>query len=243
MLEPLTGVGTDMSVTRPLDRSLSAASSPASEREAARGGERRRRACGLRDAGRAGGEVLRRRTSWPPRSSASRRRRWRRSRALDGVSDAAGSLTLNAMSVSGTVPEHATGGPVKGRRAAARAGRRATSTSRRFSVTGIDQTKPALAPVTAAQITKGRYLSSDPGVARGDPERLPTPDATGSTVGETIELGGKSFKVVGLALRAARRPGLRHLPEALTAAGDRRPEGPGQHALRARRQRRSRWPR
>jgi len=65
-------------------------------------------------------------------------------------------------------------------------------------VTGVDQTKPALAPVSGSQITKGRYLSTDPG-SREAVLNVSYARRNGLTVGKTIKLGGKTYDVVGLA--------------------------------------------
>ena len=101
VLEPLTGVGTDMSVTRPLNASSGQLS--ASERQQLQdenGGAR----LGLRDLGDPGEKFTR--TSFVAASQLSfPASEVGKIADLDGVSDAAGSLTLNARDVSGTVPK------------------------------------------------------------------------------------------------------------------------------------------
>jgi ABC-type antimicrobial peptide transport system permease subunit len=114
--------------------------------------------------------------------------------ALDGVSDVAGSLTLNAISTSGTVPKEQ---PRPGG-AAGPGGPPRNIDFKSFSVTGIDQAKPALAPISSAQITKGHYLSSDPG-SREAVLNVSYARRNGLTVGKTIKLGDKTYTVVGLA--------------------------------------------
>ena len=66
-----------------------------------------------------------------------------------------------------------------------------------LSVTGIDETKPALAAIGAGQITNGRTLRS--GSAREAVLNVSYARRNGITVGETIKLKDKTFTVVGLA--------------------------------------------
>src|SRR5438874_887592 len=65
------------------------------------------------------------------------------------------------------------------------------------SVTGIDQTKPSLAPVTPGQLVSGRYFSTSGGAY----DAILSDSYARSknlNVGSTVKLGGKTFKVVGL---------------------------------------------
>jgi putative ABC transport system permease protein len=195
VLEPLTGVGTDMSVTRPLNASSGGLSN--SEREQLQdenGGAR----LGLRDLGDPGDKFTR--TSFVAASQLSfPASEVGKIAGLEGVSDAAGSLTLNAVTVSGTVPKEQPQpgqGPPDGGAAPGQGPRNIDFKS--FSVTGVDQGKPALAPVSQSQITKGRYLSSDP-ESREAVLNVSYARRNGLTVGETIKLGGKTYTVVGLA--------------------------------------------
>ena len=116
VLEPLTGVGTDLSVTRPLrsTRSAAAAGRPGSTRQPVRSGAGSRRENGpvrqgLGDLGEPGEKFTDTNfTSGPQLSFAATRTA--KVAGLDGVSDAAGGLTLSLVTVSGTVPEQ-TGQP------------------------------------------------------------------------------------------------------------------------------------
>ena len=114
--------------------------------------------------------------------------------ALDGVEDAAGSLTLNAVSISGTVPEGGFQRPAPGTQPQTR---RAPFDVKSLSVTGVDETKPALTAIGAGQITAGRSLRS--GAAREAVLNVSYARRNGIKVGETIKLKGKTFTVVGLA--------------------------------------------
>jgi putative ABC transport system permease protein len=128
VIRPLTGAGTDMSVTRPL------------------------RVTGDW-SGRSGGLFSQSRVA-----AISH---------LEGVSAAAGSLTLTDAHV------HA------------------------HTVTGVDETKPDLAPVTPSQITKGAYFTP-----HGPTQAILSSafaDTNGNRVGSSVTLGGHAFTVVGIA--------------------------------------------
>jgi ABC-type antimicrobial peptide transport system permease subunit len=191
VLEPLTGLGTDISVTRPLDLGSGGFQGLSdSERQQLRdenGGGR----IGLRDLGEPGTKFSRDtfvsgQLSIPAEEVSS-------VRALDGVQDAAGSLTLNALHIEGTVPEQGEGG-FRGQAPAPGGGPDSIDTQS-MTVTGLDVTRPELAPVSAAEIESGRYLSKaneavlNVGYARRND----------LAIGDTITLGGAKLKVVGLA--------------------------------------------
>jgi ABC-type antimicrobial peptide transport system permease subunit len=191
VLRPLTGVGTDISVTRTvnIDPSQGPRGLSESDRNALRaemGGAR----VGLREIGEPGEKFSRDdfvptgQLSFPSSRVASVRKQ-------AGVKDAAGSLTLNAVHIEGTVPEQAAGGFARP------AGPPENINVSSRTVTGIDVTRPALAAITPGQLVSGRYLSSSKAgeavlnVAYAKQRSL--------GVGDTITLGKKTFKVVGLA--------------------------------------------
>ena len=93
-------------------------------------------------------------TSCRPRSSASRPRRSPRSPQLDGVRTPPGSLTLNAVTIKGTVPKNGFQRPQQGPPAPSRRRRpdagRAPFDIDSLSVTGVDESKPELAAVAPA---------------------------------------------------------------------------------------------
>jgi putative ABC transport system permease protein len=199
VLEPLTGVGTDMSVTRPLKidsqgqgpGGLSAKERNQLERE--NGGTR----FNLNSQAKPGEKFSRTdfmaaaQLSFPASQVA-------KLAALDGVQDAAGSLTLSAVSISGTVPKNGFQRPSPGTQAQPQPQtQRAPFDVKSLSVTGIDETKPALAAIGAGQITNGRTLRS--GSAREAVLNVSYARRNGIKVGETIKLKDKSFSVVGLA--------------------------------------------
>jgi ABC-type antimicrobial peptide transport system permease subunit len=193
VLKPLTGVGTDMSVTRPLKfgqngpripGGLSAAERKRLEQE---NGPRR---FNLANQGKPGEKFTRTdftsaaQLSFPASQVAKIAK-------LDGVRDASGSLTLNAVTIKGTVPKNGfrqpqPGGPPQG---GGQTAGRAPFDIDSLSVTGVDERKPALAPVTGFHAGSAREAILNDSYARRN--RLKK--------GDTISLGGKTFTVVGLA--------------------------------------------
>jgi ABC-type antimicrobial peptide transport system permease subunit len=195
VLEPLTGVGTDMSVTRPL-KIDSQGQGPGGLSEKERNQlqqENGRTRFDLNSQAKPGAKFTR--TDFMsaaqlsfPASQISKLA------ALDGVEDAAGSLTLSAVSISGTVPENGFQRPTPGTQPQPQ---RAPFDVKSLSVTGFDETKPALAAIGAGQITSGRTLRS--GSAREAVLNVSYARRNGIKVGETIKLKDKTFTVVGLA--------------------------------------------
>jgi ABC-type antimicrobial peptide transport system permease subunit len=198
VLEPLTGVGTDMSVTRPIRISqgggspfgnLSTSEQRQLRRETGRGG-------GLNFRNLKAGSKIDQDNFQTTQLSFSSNE-VAKTRALSGVEDAAGSLTLNDVHVHGKVPRinlsQAQGGapPTGG------FGNGSIKFDSR-TVTGIDQTKPDLAALTPSQIVKGSYFSSTNGAhqavlsaAYANTEKL--------HVGDTVTLENTTFTVVGIA--------------------------------------------
>jgi ABC-type antimicrobial peptide transport system permease subunit len=201
VLEPLTGVGTDLTVARPLD---------VSDEEGGGGGgpfgnlsqeeqERLREENGgagrvrLNDLGEPG-ETFRR-TDFATTTQLS----FPESEVggvadLDGAKAAAGGLTLTALEISGKVPE-STGGP---RLTTPGGGGPPDDIDIDSStVSGVDQRRPSLGAVTEGQVTRGNYLSEgNPGEAILNVGYARRKDIE---VGESISLKGKKFEVVGLA--------------------------------------------
>jgi ABC-type antimicrobial peptide transport system permease subunit len=204
VLKPLTGVGTDMSVSRPLEVSSKSSgptfgggpggprlsSSEQRQLEKENGGER----FGLQRLGKAGEHFSNDRLVSTTQLSFAASEVSTVAR-LEGVQGAAGSLTLSNTHVSGTVPKQ----PVGGVRAApgAAPGPPRSINFDSFTVTGIDQTKPSLAPVTPSQVRGGRYLSK----SSGKYEALLNVSYArqkGYSLGDTVKVGGEKFTVVGL---------------------------------------------
>jgi ABC-type antimicrobial peptide transport system permease subunit len=191
VLEPLTGVGTDLSVTRPINLEAGPQGLSDEDRKALQdemGGAH----VDLSDLGEPG-EKFSRDNFVPTGQLSFPASRVTSLRSLAGVKDAAGSLTLNAVHIEGTVPESAGGrgafirpaGPPENIDIASR------------SVTGVDESRPALGAITPGQITSGRYLSTS---KSGDAVlNVAYARQSDLAVGDKVTLGKKSFTVVGLA--------------------------------------------
>jgi putative ABC transport system permease protein len=201
VLEPLTGVGTDLSVSRPIavpDDEGSAAGGPGGpfgqlpereQRQLRRENRGHTESFDYSDLGEPGERfsevsLLSSELSFPTSEVATVRR-------LDGVEDAAASLTLKALLVEGEVPAsgeapidpHSEGG----------------FEFSSVSVSGVDVRKPDLATVTPDQLTEGRYLSETPERARGEVVvDLGFARQNDIAVGEETDVAGEEFEVVGL---------------------------------------------
>jgi putative ABC transport system permease protein len=202
VLQPLTGVGTDMTVTRPISFDTSGGGFPQLSEEERRqlqqeNGPRR---FGLRNLGKPGTTFSRDdfvaagQLSFAD-SAVSKIAN------LSGVAGAAGGLTLSAVHIEGTVPEETQQPQQGGAFAAPGAGPQVVGPRNvdvdARTVSGVDPTHRDLGAITAAQISSGRYFT------RSD-AREAVLDAAyaarkGIRVGDTVKLGGKSFTVVGLA--------------------------------------------
>jgi putative ABC transport system permease protein len=203
VLEPLTGVGTDLAVSRPLivadeQSGGSGAGDPFSQlsdeeqRQLERENENHAAAFNYSDLGRPGEpfsevSLLSTQLSFPDSEVAKIRK-------LAGARDAAAALTLRALRVEGVVPDsgevaspHAPGGGFE---------------FSDLTVSGVDVRKPGLAMVTPDQIIEGAYFSDTPEQARGEAViDLAYARQNGIGVGDRTELAGEGeeFEVVGLA--------------------------------------------
>jgi ABC-type antimicrobial peptide transport system permease subunit len=201
VLKPLTGVGTDMSVTRPLKISSSSSGGPfgglsAKERKQLQkenGGAR----LGLQNLGKAGSHFSRDSFTSTAQLSFPASQVKAISKLTD-VSSAAGGLTLTEIHISGTVPKNqgqggGFGAPGAGGGAA---GPRSIDFNS-LSISGVDQKSKAVGALTSGQISKGRYFSS--GSRREAILNVSYARRKNLTLGDTITIGGKKFTVVGIA--------------------------------------------
>jgi ABC-type antimicrobial peptide transport system permease subunit len=217
VLEPLTGVGTDMSVTRPISFQSSGSGGNGGsgfprlsnrERQQLRnenGGSR----FGLGNLGKPGSHFSR--DNFVAASQLSfPATQVEKIAAIDDVSSAAGGLTLNAIHAEGTVPTEAQqeqqrqqffqgggfrGGGGSGGGVFGGAPRNIDLTN--LTVTGVDQAHPQLGAVTPGQIAKGRYFGKN-----GAKEAILDQSYASRqnlAVGKTVTVGGKKFTVVGIA--------------------------------------------
>jgi ABC-type antimicrobial peptide transport system permease subunit len=198
VLEPLTGVGTDMSVSRPIDFSpVEQGGFPNlsdEERQQLReenGGGR----FGLRNLGEPGTKFSRdsflstAQLSFPATNVE-------KIRNLDGVSSAVGGLTLNSIHIEGTVPEQPQGGFVRPV-VPGSAGPPENINASSLSVSGVDQRNTELGAITAGQVTRGRYFGTTNAREAILNESYASREGLG--VGDAVTLGRKKFTVVGIA--------------------------------------------
>jgi ABC-type antimicrobial peptide transport system permease subunit len=202
VLAPLTGVGTDMSVTRPITLPTSSSGGqsgfealPAKERaqlQKENGGSRldlqnlKPGTHFTRDSFLATSQL-----SFPASEVTTISRK-------ANVKAAAGGLTLSSVHVSGTVPKQASGGGpgAPGAPGSGQQGPRSINFNS-ISVDGVDQTHPDLGAITSGQISSGRYFSS--GSKREVVLNVGYAQRKSLKVGDTITVSGEKFTVVGLA--------------------------------------------
>lgn len=208
VLKPLTGVGSDMSVTRPLrldanGKSVLVTPGPGStltpaERDkltSENGGTR----FGLRNLGAVGTKfhqdslVSTSSLSFPEAESKT-------VSALAGVTAVAPTLKLNSISVSGTVQADSAGaGGGGGFRGGGGGGGSGGPRDINFdskSVAGVDQSQPALAQVTPGQISKGKWFTS--GNSNEAILDIAYAQQKSLGVGDSVVVKSTNFKVIGL---------------------------------------------
>jgi len=202
VLAPLTGVGTDMSVTRPIStssnsqgfRGLSQKERDQLQKENGTG------RLGLQNLGNPGTHFTRdsfvatSQLSFPASEVTSISKK-------ANVKSVAGGLTLSSVHVSGTVPQNPPtggggGGFGGGGGGGGQQGPRSIDVTS-VSVDGVDQTHPALGAITSGQISSGRYFTS--GTKREAIVNVSYAQRKGLKVGNTIWLGGKKFTIIALA--------------------------------------------
>jgi ABC-type antimicrobial peptide transport system permease subunit len=220
VLKPLTGVGTDMAVTRPLRVSGSGSGQTFTPGGGGAGGPGAGLSQSERDALRRenGGGRLNLRSAGKPGTHFSRDTFLSRNQLSfpasqvqqiageNGVKAAAGALSLTSLHVEGTVPQDAGqggfGGGFRGGGGAPGGGGGGGGGPDNInfaptSVTGVDQSQPSLAPVTPGELSSGHYFSSTGGAYQAI-LGASYAQSKNLNVGSTIKLGGKTFKVIGL---------------------------------------------
>ena len=213
VLEPLTGVGTDMTVTRPIKitsngSGLFGGLSPSQQNKlrSENGGP----LFNLRTLGKPGAKFSTD-TFRPDGNLSFTSDKATSVKRLAGVAAVAPSLTLTDMHVYGTIPKitvtqtpgsngfngsPSTNGQGGGGFRAAFGNNKIHVTSR--TITGVDTSQPGLAAVTPSQITRGKYL---PATGGANDAVLSSTYAASSNlkVGSTFKIGKKRFTVIGLA--------------------------------------------
>lgn len=194
VLEPLTGVGTEMTVTRTIDPGDSGGDLSDEERDQLRD-ENRPGRVGFDNLGDPGEKFTREEfmagtnLSFDDAELASVAK-------IDGVEQASAGLNVQLTTITGTVPEQtasgsgAMGGPPAG------GGGPESIDFASISVTGVDQAAGELGPIKADQITDGEFFGS------GDDKQAIVSAAYAEQeslkVGENVELKDHEFKVVGI---------------------------------------------
>ena len=204
ILKPLTGVGTDMSVTRPISFQTTGGGfgfprlSPQERQQLQQ--ENGGRRFGLGNLGKPGSHFSRdnfvatSQLSFPASEVATISR-------IAGVSSAAGGLTLNAIHVEGTVPmqsqlQQRGGFQGPGAGGGGFTGPRNINLTN-LTVSGVDPRNRELGAITPGQITHGRFFSTT-----GTDEAILDQSYAareGIAVGGTVTVGGTRFTVVGIA--------------------------------------------
>lgn len=202
VLEPLTGVGTDMSVTRPIvvsgsGDSQSFAPGQGPQLSAKEQRELQKENGGgkfdLNELGKPGQHFSTTRfmtmnLSFPERETKA-------VDGIDGVAGTSGALTLNMVHLSGTVPKP-TSGPVI-RTGPPSGGGPQNLNFQPISVSGVDTKDSDLGLITPSQITKGRYLGGEN--AKQAVLSQTYADQQNLSVGDHVKVGDKQFEVVGIA--------------------------------------------
>jgi putative ABC transport system permease protein len=205
VLEPLTGVGTDMSVTRPIKIGKNGAGpfSNLSKHEQNRLRQERSGGGPLNFRSLKPGSTINRDAFQASQLSFSESQVAKTER-LSGVASAAGALTLNDVRVHGAVPkikvnrQSGQAGGGGGPPAAGSFGKSSLHFDSR-TVTGIDQTKPDLAAVTPSQIVRGVYLTSGSAGSKQAILSSAYANTNNLSIGDKVTLDGTSFSVVGIA--------------------------------------------
>jgi putative ABC transport system permease protein len=195
VLKPLTGVGTDMSVTRPLKLSGNGPAGLSDKERAQLEKENGPVRIGLANRGKPGTHfsddnfVATGQLSFPQSQVT-------KVAGLDGAKDAAGGLTLTALHIEGTVPKQ-TDQPQVQRFGPGSGGPPRNIDAQPMTVTGVDVSKPTLGAISPSQITTGSYLHDDS--AREAVLNTSYARRKNLHVGDTVKIKGKKFEVVGLA--------------------------------------------
>ena len=195
VLKPLTGVGTDMSVTRPLKLSGNGPAGLSAKERAQLEKENGPVRIGLANRGKPGTHfsddnfIAAGQLSFPESEVA-------KVAALNGAKDAAGGLTLTALHIEGTVPKQ-TSQPQIQRFGPGSGGPPRNIDAQPMTVTGVDVSKPTLGAIAPSQITTGSYLHDNS--AREAVLGTSYARRKNLQVGDSIKLKGKTFKVIGLA--------------------------------------------
>ena len=204
VLEPLTGVGTDMSVTRPIqitgsgeNQSFAPGQGPQLSQKEQR--ELRRENGGgqfdLNKLGNPGQHFST--TTFMTTNLSFPAKEAKKIDGIDGVAGSSGGLTLNMIHLAGTVPDNSSqsqggfGAPPGGA-----GGPGGNVNFQPVSVSGVDTAHSDIGLITPSQITTGDYLGR--GEAHQAVLSQTYADQENLSVGDQVKVGDKKFKVVGI---------------------------------------------
>jgi ABC-type antimicrobial peptide transport system permease subunit len=201
VLAPLTGVGTDMSVTRPITVSTSSSGGQggfrglsATERAQL---QKENGASRLGFGNLAPGTHISRDSFVATSQLSFPASEVTRISKKAHVTAAAGGLTLSSVHVSGIVPDQTNGGGGRFGTPGAQPGGPRSIDVNSITVSGVNQKHPDLGAITRGQISSGHYFSS------GSKREVILNDSYAQRknlkVGGTVTLGGEKFTIVGLA--------------------------------------------
>src|SRR2546421_10980564 len=198
VLRPLTGVGTDLSVSRPVRFGTPTGPGPRALPRAERGRLQQENGglrFGLQNLGKPGAKFTRdsflstSQLTFPQSQVA-------KVRTISGVKSAAGGLTLTALHVSGTVPKQGRQSqPLAPGQNNTRGGPPRSLNFDSRTVTGVDWSRPEVAAVTPGQIVSGHYLKSKKQAVLN----LNYARRKNIHLGDTISFGSTKLHVVGFA--------------------------------------------
>jgi ABC-type antimicrobial peptide transport system permease subunit len=207
VLAPLTGVGTDMSVSRP----ISISGDPRSAFQKLSASERAQLQKELGFGGRIDFSKLTpgstfTQTIYRGSQFSFAASEVKKIASLSGVEGAAGGLTLSVSTISGTVPNQTQapsgqgggfgGGPAGGGGGGGGGRFGGNASVAATTITGVDTTKTGIGAITESQLTKGHWFTT----GSAHQAILDTGYATtkSKTVGDTITVGKTVYTIVGL---------------------------------------------
>ncbi len=117
---------------------------------------------------------------------------------LDDVNAATGSLSLTETSVSGTLPDFASGGAPVGAQASGGSGGFHVNVSS-TSLVGVEPSSTGVGPLSPGNITKGHYFTTPDQNAHVAIVTTSYASQHNLKVGSTLSLNGTAFQIIGLA--------------------------------------------
>jgi ABC-type antimicrobial peptide transport system permease subunit len=194
VLQSLYGVGTDITVSQQQKMDQSGA---------------QRFGMQPPDQSKQGQKFSRSRVMTSPGQQSISTRKLAQIASLDGVDSATGSITMSVMSVAGKFAQAQGGSAAAAPSASSQSSSSGSSSQQaqtqmspinvsQLSVSGVDTTKLTLGPLSAAQISSGRSLTSQDATARVALVTRAYAKQNSLAVGDTKKIDGKQFTIVGI---------------------------------------------